>query len=140
MGALLTRAAILAASDLPTRDVAVPEWGGTVRVRTMMARDRDAFEMRLRDAAKDGSSPNFRAFFAAMCIVGDDGEPVFTPDDVEALAAKSGEALGRVYDAIIGLNLLASSHVEAAAKNSSAATDGVSSSVSPDTSGEPSPS
>ena len=134
MAGLLTRAAILAASDLPTRDVEVPEWGGTVRVRTMMARDRDVFDMALREAAKAGVGTNVRAYFAATCIIGDDGEPLFTADDVEALGAKSSEAMNRVYDAIVDLNRLAASAVADAAKNSSADRSGGSSSGSPATS------
>ena len=37
--ALLTRDEILAADDIKTEDVEVPEWGGDVRV-SVMSRDR----------------------------------------------------------------------------------------------------
>ena len=41
---LLSKTAILAAQDLQTEDVEVPEWGGAVRVRSFTGRERDAFE------------------------------------------------------------------------------------------------
>ena len=41
---LLFKTAILAAQDLQTEDVEVPEWGGAVRVRSFTGRERDAFQ------------------------------------------------------------------------------------------------
>jgi hypothetical protein len=43
-GSYLTRDAILQAPDLQGEDVAVPEWGGTVRVRGLSGAQRDAYE------------------------------------------------------------------------------------------------
>lgn len=34
---LLSKTAILAANDLQTKDIEVPEWGGAVRVRNQVA-------------------------------------------------------------------------------------------------------
>ena len=45
---LLTKSAILAANDLKTQDVDVPEWGGAVRVRAFSGRERDAFEQAVK--------------------------------------------------------------------------------------------
>ena len=41
----LTRDAILAAEDLRTEEVPVPEWGGSVIVRTLRGDDRDAYDL-----------------------------------------------------------------------------------------------
>jgi len=41
---LLSKTAILAANDLKSEDIEVPEWGGAVRVRSFTGRERDAFE------------------------------------------------------------------------------------------------
>ena len=38
---LLSAAEILAADDLPTEDVEVSEWNGTVRVRALTGAERD---------------------------------------------------------------------------------------------------
>ena len=42
--ALLSKEAILAAQDVVTELVEVPEWGGSVRVRGLTGAERDAFE------------------------------------------------------------------------------------------------
>ena len=42
---LLSKEAILAAQDLPSEDVEVPEWGGTVRVRGLDGKGRDEYFM-----------------------------------------------------------------------------------------------
>lgn len=51
---LLSKSAILAADDLKTEDVDVPECGCTERVRAFSGRERDAFEASLvRSDGKD---------------------------------------------------------------------------------------
>ena len=116
--ALLTRKAILAASDLPSREVAVPEWGGEVMVRGMTAYDRDVYELTLRDQRESGVPiGNIRAHFAAACIVDEKGEPMFSVEDVEALGRKSAAALDRVFSAVVELNALQPGDIEELAKN-----------------------
>lgn len=119
MTKLLSRSEILKADDLPTKDVEVPEWGGTVRVRSMTAKDRDAFEATILEAQRAGlaAPENVRARHAAACIVDEKGRQIFNEEDILALGQKSGAALARVYDAISSLNQLAPEHVEEAAKN-----------------------
>lgn len=116
---LLTRDQILGASDLPTKEVEVPEWGGSVLVRSITAKDRDEFEQALVQAreAKRFAPENVRARYVAACVVGEDGKPLFTPKDVEALGAKSFAALDRVYQAAISLNALSDGDIEALEKN-----------------------
>ena len=41
---LLTRDLILKADDIQTREVEVPEWGGTVLIRALTGTERDAYE------------------------------------------------------------------------------------------------
>ena len=102
---LLSRDAILKASDLPTRDVSVSEWGGVVRVRMLTGAERDAFE-----ASFAGDGPgrfaNMRARLVALCAVGPDGRRLFDEADVIALGAKSGAALNRVFLAAQELSCL----------------------------------
>lgn len=117
MTKLLSRSEILKSSDLPTKDVPVPEWGGTVRVRSMTAADRDAFEEAYRQAKQSEEPVNLRARYAAACIVDEKGKPIFVEADIEALGAKSALALDRVFEAISSLNKLSDSDVEEAAKN-----------------------
>jgi hypothetical protein len=116
---VLGRDAILGAHDLPTKDVPVPEWGGTVRIRSLTARDRDALETAVYQARQDGlvAPDNVRARYASACIVGEDGKPLFTEEDIVALGGKSAAALGRVYDAVLSFNAIAEGDVEELAGN-----------------------
>ncbi|HWV23261.1 MAG TPA: hypothetical protein VNZ58_03650 [Thermomicrobiales bacterium] len=121
--ALLTRDAILGASDIQTEDVHVPEWGGTVRVKGLTAAQRDAFEMESVQGRGKQASVNFaniRARLAAKCIVGEDGKPIFTEFDIKALGEKSSSALNRVFDVCSRLSGIGESDVEELSKNSEA--------------------
>lgn len=115
---LLTRDAILAAQDLKTEDVPVEEWGGTVRVRMLTGAERDAFGASLLDP-KTGK-PNMRDYMTkllARCIVGEDGQALFAPDEVALLGAKSSTALQRVYAVAERLNSMSAASAEAAEGN-----------------------
>jgi hypothetical protein len=117
----LTRQAILAASDLTSEEVAVPEWGGTVTVRTLTGTERNAFAASLvgPDGKVDARRYNHRLVAASM--VDETGAPLFALDEVDMLAAKSGPALERVFAVAERLNGASQQAVEAAEKNSSAA-------------------
>lgn len=118
--ALLTRGEILAALDLPTEDVEVPEWGGCVRVRGMTGAERDRFEasvVEMRGKSARVDMVNLRAKLAATCMVGEDGQRLFAEQDVEALGAKSAAALSRVFEAAQRLSGLTGADVEELAKN-----------------------
>lgn len=118
MSALLTREQILAAKDIKFEDVEVKEWGGTVRVRTMTAIERDAFLGDVVDSKGVVDRRRHRALLVARTAVGEDGAPLFTEADVAALGAKSSLALERVVTASDRINTLDESTVEAAVKNS----------------------
>ena len=142
MGGHLGRDAILAAKSLRTEEVAVPEWGGTVLVRELSGRERDEWEASLavmRGKTMVPDVANIRAKLAARTIVGDDGEPVFTQQDVAALGELSAAALDRVFDVASRLSGLNPEDVEAMTGNSGAAPGGGSSSASPAISAAPSP-
>ena len=133
--ALLSREAILGVADLPTEDVEVPEWGGTVRVKGLTGKDRDAFEASIvgDTAATKGQSrrlnmANMRARFVALSIVDEQGVRLFSDGDVAALGAKSAAALQRVYVVAQRLSGLTDEDVEELAGNSEAAPSGSSTS------------
>lgn len=114
---LLTKAAILAAEDLKHEDVPVPEWGGEVRVCTMTGTQREAFGASLMGADGKSDMGTFRVKMVVCCVVGEDGEQLFTADDVQALNRKSGAALERVFAAASKLNGMAADSVETAQGN-----------------------
>lgn len=119
---MLSKQEIIDAKDRPSEVVPVPEWGGAVRVGTMSAKQRDAYQMSLVPA-EEGQKPdltNITARLLVMCIIGEDGEPLFTLQDVEALGAKSAAAFERIDAAARRLNGLHKGAVEDAEKNSGA--------------------
>ena len=108
-GALLTRDQILAAKDIATKTVEVPEWGGSVLVRGLSGSARDTIESTYTSA--DGTLDrerfgNFRAAIVSMSIVDESGARVFTDADVAAIGEKSSLALGRVFDEAMRLSAL----------------------------------
>ncbi len=113
---MLTRDQILAAQDLKTETVKVPEWGGTVNVRTMDGEGRDAFEASLQNNGKRDLK-NFRAKLLAFCLVDDKGERMFSEADISALGKKSAAALTRLADVASKLNKMSEGDVEELIKN-----------------------
>ncbi len=100
MANLLSRDAILGASDIKTEDVNVPEWGGVVRVKGLTAAQRDKFEaesMSGNGKNRDLNMANIRARLIALAIVDEEGKTLFTSSDVKALGEKSGAAIDRVF-------------------------------------------
>ncbi|MRG98870.1 hypothetical protein GIY21_01025 [Xanthomonas sontii] len=114
---LLTKQQILSADDRATEDVEVKEWGGTARVATMSASDRDKWE---QDTYGDGTTKmeDYRARFVSLCLVDDKGARLFTDKEVAQLGAKSAAALDRVFRVAQRINALGSAEVEAAEKKS----------------------
>lgn len=93
---VLTKAAILAAADIQTREVCVPEWGGSVMVRGLDGAGRDKYDSQIIGEDGKADLANARASLVAMSVVDEDGKLLFTADDVAALGAKSAAALERV--------------------------------------------
>jgi hypothetical protein len=118
---ILTRDQILEANDLSTEEVEVPEWGGSVRVRTMTGADRDAFEASLVKVGSDGTRTadltNMKAKLVALTVVNDNGFRMFEQGDVDRLATKSAAALERVFEVAQRINGLGPKAEEAAVKN-----------------------
>lgn len=113
---LLNRDAILQAEDRKTEDVAVPEWGGTVRVRSLSGAERDAYEAHIVQLKADGSRSlnvkNLRGKLVSLSCVDEDGARLFSDEDADALGDKSAAALERVFDVARKLSGLSDDDVE----------------------------
>lgn len=121
MTRLLTRDTILAAQDIQTEEVEVPEWGGSVLVRGMTGAERDAFEESVltgKGRKRDVNLKNFRARLIVKSVVNRKGERVFTHADIDALGQKSAAALARVFDVATRLSGMSDEDVEELTKNS----------------------
>lgn len=120
---LLGKAEILAAQDLKvSADVAVPEWGGTIRVRVLSGTERDNFDYDVWERDREGNptrTRNYRAKLVALCVVDEQGQRVFSDlDAIELGRGKSAPALNRVFEAAQRLNGMGRLGAEDAEKNS----------------------
>lgn len=113
--AFLTRDQILAADDIPTEVIDVPEWGGQVKLKGLTGAERDRFEQdSVQGKGKDTRMNilNIRARLVALCIVDESGKRMFNKHDIEALGKKSAQALDRVFTAAQKLSGLSDEDVE----------------------------
>jgi len=113
---MLSRQQILEAEDRPTVTVEVPEWGGSVCIRSMSGAERDSFEKQFMDE----KASNIRAQFLVKCLVDDDGNRIFSDKEAAALGNKSGAVLTRLFEEASRLNHLSADDVEELAGNSEA--------------------
>lgn len=125
---------MLSALDVTIEPLFVPEWGGTVYVRSLDGKGRDRFEgSRVRVDAHGKIEllhDNTRARLLALTVCDADGVLQFTEEDIEALGKKNAAALDRIFDVAQRLSALRPADVEAKVKNSDAALTVNSSSVS----------
>ena len=120
----LTRDAILTVVDVYFEDVEVPEWGGTVRVKALTGRERDALEASMIEGKGKNARVNLnnlRAKLVGRATVDEDGMPIFSDADVAALGAKSAAALTRVYEVAQRLSGITQEDVDELTKNSETA-------------------
>lgn len=141
MTTLLTRDQILEADDRITEDVDVPEWGGTVRIRSLAGVERDQYEAGITSVRWEGTKPsvqsntqNIRARLVAMTAIDEDGKSVFSEKDVLILGQKSAAALERCFKVAQRLSGLSDEDVEALKEQLGNAQSDGSGSDSPETS------
>lgn len=107
--AALTKAQVLSADDSETREIEVPEWGGTVLISAFTGKARDAMEQRF----SDGNVTNIRAYVCSLSIIDPETkELMFSSDEIDELGSKSGKALDRVFAEVQTLNALTNADVE----------------------------
>jgi hypothetical protein len=115
---ILNRQSILTASIvIPSKEVAVPEWGGSVLVRGLTAGERDSFELDLRRDADEGRPRNVRGRLVSLCAVDSDGDRLFTDDDAEALSRLHARPVDRLFAVAARLSGLGPEDVKELEKN-----------------------
>lgn len=110
----LSKSKILAAKDVKTKSIDVPEWGGEVLIKTLSGLERDAFE----DAYAKEDTKNFRARFLAMAICDEKGERLFTDDEFSELGKKSAEVIHRLFEQAWAFSAFRQEDAEALGKDS----------------------
>lgn len=135
---ILSAEDILNANDLKAEVVEVPEWGGSVRIRTMTGLERDEFEAQIaRQSTGEGANVKvdmrgLKVKVLSLTVVDDQGKLLFTPKQIQQLEKKSGKALDDVFQVASKLNGLGEKQLEELAKNSGGGQSAAIGSSSPD--------
>jgi len=98
---LLSASNIVDAEDLKFVDVEVPEWGGTIRLKQMDAKESMAFTDEMVTIEKQ---PLGMYLMLIRCAVDEQGKKLFTDEDLPRLQAKSVQVLNRLQRIAITLN------------------------------------
>lgn len=112
----LTKEQILAANDRVLKEVKVPEWGGSVWVRSLDVPEQISFEEEC--GATEGTE---HATLVSLSFWMSDakGNRLFTLEDIKGLRKKNSVVIARVFRAGLDLNRpMADKVVEAELKNS----------------------
>lgn len=93
----LTKEQILAANDLKTVVVDMSkEWGGDVIIRELSLKDR----IYLEDLAEKDPNANFTISMLLMTCVDENGNKLFTQEDLDALCDKNIDAVMKLFKEI----------------------------------------
>ena len=100
MAKYLGREYILNVVDECFEDVFIPEWKGTVKVRSLTGAQRAV----LLNQAGDVDAAEWIERLVASCVCDENGNPLFTHKDVEKLSQKNASALNRIFEVADRLN------------------------------------
>ncbi len=117
---MLTREAILALKDLPEKEIEVPEWGGSVRIRSLTLSERFRW-LKLQTENEGDYGAVLRLASLPMitwAMIDDAGKPLFTEEDVSALDGKNPDAIQKIHAEILKISGIGGTDIEVAEKNS----------------------
>lgn len=117
----VTRDEFLAATEPTVERVAVPEIGdeAEIIIAEMSALAKERYEDLIFD--KQGqlvADKSLRAILVAMTAVDEDGEPLFTKEDVDTLGKRAGNVVARLYGVALRINRMRPQDMRDTAKNS----------------------
>jgi len=99
----LNKEEIIKAKDIKIETVEVPEWGGTVNIKSLSVGDRDEFTQWVIDNDGKTNTKDFMAKMVALALVDDEGNRLFTKDELSELSKKSINVVERLYK-IVSIN------------------------------------
>jgi hypothetical protein len=82
---VLSRDAIKQVNDAKLETIDVPEWGGSVCIKTLSGTERDAFE----EGYSEQKMRNFRARFLVLTLCDEAGERLYADNEADELGSKS---------------------------------------------------
>ena len=104
---ILSKDNIFAADDLDVQEVEVSEWGGSVLIRPFTIADREKFEGwgdKSRGAKGKRTGNELLCFMITASVVDEQGNRVFTDNDVEQLKEKNSSVIDYLAKEIQKLN------------------------------------
>lgn len=115
----LNKKQILDVKDLPIEEVFISEWNDSVFVRGLNGRERDSFELSVIDQKSKNkvNLENIRAKLCALTICDENGELLFSENEVNEVAKKSGAALGKIFVVAQRLSGLSENDVKEMSEN-----------------------
>ena len=120
---LMTRETFLSSRDRAYKDVPVPEMGeeAVVRISVMSGTSRDEWETKL--AQRQGPNgklvdlKGLKAHLVVATAVDEEGDSLFTLEDLEAINEHNGTVIDRLSDIALLLNGLTEEALEEMGKN-----------------------
>ena len=83
-----------------TQTVSIAEWGGDVNIRELTAGEYDKLQLMHYDARQSGKRrDHIRASWVAAYLADENGERIFSDNDVTAIAKMGAKAIDRVFEA-----------------------------------------
>lgn len=116
---ILTADEIWNAQDIEERTVDVPQWGGSVRIKTFTKKQADAMRQRATRKDRFGKETVDNEHLEALMFVEGVIEPKFTVDQYDQIQDKSAGAVAIVIKAILdasGLSELAVAEADKSAR------------------------
>lgn len=121
---MLSREQIQNAQDFKKESVEVPEWGGTVYIRTMTAGHFDAYQIRamesrgVDDALNPQAIRDARVILISYTLCDASGDLLFDDEEgIEILRQKDGLVIDRLSEKAMAINGLSEAAIEDAKKN-----------------------
>jgi hypothetical protein len=105
-------------SAFPKQEVQIPEWEGSVWVRSLTVGERDQIDSEFNAARSKGKTPdNLRARMIIKGCCDAAGQPLFTDADLIEINKLPATILEKIFDAILKINRIGAGSVEDAEKN-----------------------
>lgn len=119
---------ILDSNDVVVQKVEVPEWDGSVNIKTLNGYEQLRFE-RWTGKDDDDDSLDRCAKLLILTVVDDDGKQIFSEQQLDSLKKKNAPTLLRLFDIAVRLNRLTEATRKELEKNSASALSSASSSA-----------
>jgi hypothetical protein len=118
---ILNRDAIRNKKDVQIKRLEIPEWDGVVYIRSISGRERDDIECIFADENQELSEKlrNMRARMAVLSVCDNEGNRLFTLQDMEWLGEKNANALNKIFTEARALSGFSKSDIKELEGNSS---------------------